>query len=229
MATFRFAPAMDNMKSQFDYYNGYVALASSSSTEATWSDAKTMNWFTIEGEGLTFEAGKLVAGEIAKITFEDVAGTDYLVVKGSHDTKMLGESIQLGTITFQNTINDGNDRMVGNFRDDAITGGDGNDRLFGAKGNDSFMGGAGKDIMTGGSGADVFMFQGKMSWSGPDGHDVIKDFDAHGKGQDQLAINGEVTDLYRDGKNTVIEVDNDLTLTLLHVKPSEITAADFLG
>lgn len=231
MATFKFATAMGDLKSQFDYYKGDVALTSNSSTVARWTDPMTLNSFTIEGDGLTFEAGMLVGGTIEKITFEDVEGADYMVVRGEHDTKMIGESIELGTIWFQNTINDGNDRIIGNIHNDALTGGDGKDRIFGGQGDDSIMGSAGRDILTGGEGADTFLFEGKMTWGGPDGHDVIRDFDAHGGGQnqDQLAINGEITDMYRDGKHTIIEVDNDLTLTLLHIKPSEITNADFLG
>lgn len=55
------------------------------------------------------------------------------MVKGEHDTKALGESIQLGTIWFQNTINDGNGRIVGNIHNDALTGGDGKDRISGGK------------------------------------------------------------------------------------------------
>lgn len=91
------------------------------------------------------------------------------------------------------------------------------------------MGSAGKDVLTGGEGSDLFMFEGKMSGGGPDGHDIIRAFDRAWRWQDHLSINGEMTDMYRDGKNTVIEVDNDITLTLLHIKPSEITDADFLG
>lgn len=76
MATFKYAHAMGDMKSQFDYYKGDVTLTSSSSTAAKWTDAMTLNSFTIEGEGLTFEAGRLVAGTIEKITFKDVEGAD---------------------------------------------------------------------------------------------------------------------------------------------------------
>ena len=85
--------------------------------------------------------------------------------------------------------------------------------------------------MTGGAGSDTFIFEGKFSFGGADGHDVITDFDANGGGanQDYLNVIGEVTDIYRDGKNTVIEVDHDLTLTLLNVKRSDISEADFIG
>jgi Ca2+-binding RTX toxin-like protein len=231
MAKFQYKPAMGETMTLHQYFPGELELSpNSSKTEAKWIDGDSLASFTIEGKGLKFVEGILVSGTIEKITFEDVEGADYLVVKGEHNTKNIGQAISQGMLELQNAINDGSDKMIGTSHGDFLEGGSGKDRLFGGDGNDTVWGNAGKDILTGGAGSDVFIFEGAMSWGGPDGHDVVTDFDANGGGanQDYLSVSGEVTDIYKDGKNTVIEVDNELTLVLLNVKRSNISEDDFL-
>ena len=48
----------------------------------------------------------------------------------------------------------GNDRIIGNTRDEVICGRGGNDRLFGRRGGDRLNGGSGSDVLVGGPGKD---------------------------------------------------------------------------
>ena len=63
-----------------------------------------------------------------------------------------------------------------------------------------------------------------------DGHDVVRDFDASGGGNNQDYIGVESLndfDIVKDGNNTVIEFESGDTLTLLDVRKSQVTDADF--
>ena len=87
---------------------------------------------------------------------------------------------------------DGSDLIVGNIGDDIINGGTGNDRLFGERDDDRLDGGAGDDFLNGGSGDDILIGR-----SGDDilfdltGDDILRAGDGDdvllgGFGQDQL-------------------------------------------
>lgn len=80
----------------------------------------------------------------------------------------------------------GNDIVIGNEADNALTGHRGSDRLIGGGGDDVLSGGAGKDRLQGDDGADLFVFG---SVRGRIGSDVIVDFDlAEGDKIDVSAI-----------------------------------------
>jgi Ca2+-binding RTX toxin-like protein len=66
--------------------------------------------------------------------------------------------------------------LIGNARDNTITGGEGDDRLVGNNGNDTLTGGAGRDVMIGGAQADQFVFQALSDSVVGGGRDLIKDF-----------------------------------------------------
>jgi Ca2+-binding RTX toxin-like protein len=135
----------------------------------------------------------------------------------------------------------GNDRLSGGNAGDLIyggpgadqlIGGDGNDLLFGLGGPDRLSGGDGADVLTGGTqndrmaggaGSDRFVF-----YAG-NGQDVVTDF---GRGGDRLVIFGadsisDLTILRTQGGDTRISYGGTVIL-LDGVRPSEITAADFL-
>lgn len=77
----------------------------------------------------------------------------------------------------------------------------------------------------GGSGSDTFYFETKSSNYAGDGHDIITDFK---DGEDLIGNAYDfVLDIHKDGKNTVIEFEGGGTFTLLNVKASSITEADF--
>lgn len=181
---------------------------------------------------MKFESGVLVSGTVEKIVFEDFEGADYMVVTGEIDASKIGSYIDDGMNYFQHAIRAGADKIIGGSHDDYMDAGAGRDRVLGREGDDIIFGGAGRDKVTGGAGSDTFMFEGKMSFGGPDGHDVITDFDANGGGDQQdylLLLDGGITDIRKDGKNTIIEIDEDYSITLLNVKPKEITVDDFVS
>jgi hypothetical protein len=116
----------------------------------------------------------------------------------------------------------GNDKLYGLGGDDLLSGGAGNDRLIGADGNDSLIGGAGRNILQGGAGIDLFVLSRK-------GTQVIKDFQ---NGIDRLGLSDKLTfgqlDIVRNGRNTLIEHNNNIIAILDNVKKSQITRADFV-
>ena len=118
---------------------------------------------------------------------------------------------------------DGNDILDGGGGNDTLDGGDGNDILDGNDDNDTLDGGRGDDRLVGGAGSDLFIFT-----SG--GDDTIADFDATGGGSGQDYIGVESMNNFKirdDGDDVVIRFDNGDTLTLLDVKHTVVTDADF--
>lgn len=107
-------------------------------------------------------------------------------------------------------------------KSDYLTGGMGDDTIDGGKGDDQIYGGKGHDHMHGGAGSDQFLFS-------PDS-DVVDDFDANGGGekQDYIVGNFKDIDIAKSSDGVVLTMDDGSTMTLLHVKASEITAADFI-
>lgn len=75
----------------------------------------------------------------------------------------------------------GRDDLRGRSGDDILDGGRGGDHLSAGPGRDRIDGGRGEDTLRGGQGADAFVF------SGGDGRDRIRDFDA---GVDRLIFEG---------------------------------------
>ena len=108
-------------------------------------------------------------------------------------TGTTGRDFLRGSLFRENQIygDDGNDIIIGGWRDDQLAGGagrdrlfglsgrdslegnDGNDFLFGGRGNDELSGGPGRDVLFGGQGTDVFVY------NTGDGADHVKDFAAH--------------------------------------------------
>lgn len=87
---------------------------------------------------------------------------------------------------------DGNDRLFGQGGDDYLNGGNGNDELVGSDGSDSLDGGSGNDVLSGGDGSD--------SLDGGAGNDRLRG----GDGDDLL--NGGVGDfspVFADGRDRI--------------------------
>ncbi|MDB5554889.1 MAG: Alkaline metalloproteinase [Rhizobium sp.] len=143
-------------------------------------------------------------------------------------------AIARGTVIESALGGSADDTMIGNKvtnslsafgGDDTLRGGGGNDKLLGGIGLDLLNGGTGKDRLTGGADVDLFFFQRGY------GRDVITDFDA--KGGDGLQdfiqiVEGAKFDIERNGHDTVIDFGKGSTLTLLDVKASQVTEADFV-
>ena len=214
----------------FDRWNGNQSnmdeIVSISETKIVIGTDEPNRFMVFTGTGLEVEDGVFVGGTIDSMSLVDQKDRPLTIATGLY-SDMIGAdatSIQgiltaaTGNKEFRDTIVIGTDSD-----DDHLTTASGDDILRGRKGNDVLEGGEGNDRLFGGNGNDVFVF------NTGDGQDTIMDFDAtHAGGQDLIRADFEdVIDIYRDGKNTVIDFDNGDTLTLIGIKPNQINEHDF--
>ncbi|KLN58901.1 hypothetical protein WH96_20520 [Kiloniella spongiae] len=123
----------------------------------------------------------------------------------------------------------GDDILSGGAGDDVLDGDVGQDILKGEEGNDSLIGGVGNDILEGGTGNDSFIFKENLS------HDTITDFVAGVGSEDSIRIEGlnistfdAVIQLAEQvGNDTVINIDDDNSITLKDVQKTALHADDF--
>jgi Ca2+-binding RTX toxin-like protein len=111
----------------------------------------------------------------------------------------------------------------------STTGTAGSDVIIGTGGDDIIDGRGGHDLICGGAGADNFKFAACA------GHSVIGDFTS---GQDHLDLSSIVTTndvnawiathVTACGQDTLIAVDDDLTITLQNVRPTSLSSSDFI-
>ena len=138
----------------------------------------------------------------------------------------LGEAIGDRLVGIENLIGSAfDDAMKGNGLANRLDGGDGNDLLIGGAGDDLLIGGLGDDELIGGLGDDVFIFS-----TGDDGTKTILDFEP---GSDTIDLSGRDVSgagllVQADGSNTVITVDDDLSITLVGVQPDDVDDASFI-
>ena len=120
----------------------------------------------------------------------------------------------------------GRDILDGQGGDDFVFGEAGNDRLFGGIGRDHLAGGEGDDRMSGGLSGDTYAF-------GPDtGRDTITGWEgAHTIDLSKVvgfatfaAVKAATT---QNGNSTVITLSSDDSITLEHLRPSELHASNF--
>ncbi|QUS56811.1 calcium-binding protein [Pseudovibrio brasiliensis] len=113
--------------------------------------------------------------------------------------------------------------------DHIIFAGAGDDIIESGGGDDQIHGQAGSDTLTGGEGNDAFYFGANF------GKDVIKDFTAGAGSVDTIHFSEGTFDSYADviaaasevGGDTVIQLDNDNSLTLQNVSIADLRADDF--
>jgi Ca2+-binding RTX toxin-like protein len=167
------------------------------------------------GAGVTVDLGAGTAsdgsgGSDTLSGFENAAGS-------AHDDSLTGDA--------------GANLIEGGDGNDTIAGGDGDDTLSGGLGADSLAGGAGDDSLTGGAGDDLFVIENDA------GDIVITDFTPGNNSDDVIdlsAIGGfaSVFDVWgaattTDG-NTVIDLGNGSTLTLIGVNEFSLRGSDFI-
>jgi len=121
----------------------------------------------------------------------------------------------------------GNDILVGDTLPSTF-----NDVIYGYAGNDTLEGRKGDDILAGGSGADIFIYQ-----SGPNGHDVIFDFDPAGGDVVRLSkiILGQknFAGLYRNisdnpANEAVLKLADGGSITFAGISKAKLGYDDFL-
>ena len=167
----------------------------------------------------------ITSGEVDDITFFNDNGK---VLGSAHNVDLSGDrlSSQLldhGVDAMMRSVLNHQDTVYGSAQTDVLFGGRDEDILRGRGGSDELDGGKGDDRLVGGSGSDLFIFT-----SG--GDDTIADFDSTGGGNGQDYIGVESMNGFKvrdDGDDVVIKWDNGDTLTLLVVKNTTNTDADF--
>lgn len=117
---------------------------------------------------------------------------------------------------------DGKDWLTGNEGNDTLTGGAGKDKLEGGAGNDTLTGGSGADKLWGGAGADTFVF------SGNHGLDKIYDFE---DGVDIFYMSSEdfagLEFVQSNDDVIIMNEDKDSLIWVYDTDVSKITEADF--
>ena len=186
---------------------------------------------TMEGRGFTYKNGMLVGGIIKKVTYQDEDGNDLAVYTGlnSNIAKIADSSQDFAP--FQNLLLKGDDVVTGSREADVLFGGAGDDVIKGFNGADIIAGGRGNDTLTGDLGNDEFNLQAA---TGSVGNDVITDFEAGvvvvgGIAQDLLIVDKlpDLTRMEQVGADTVIDLGDGFSVTLLNVLTGDITQDDF--
>ena len=124
---------------------------------------------------------------------------------------------------------DGDDFVIAGGGNDNIALGSGDDRVFAGSGNDTIDAGAGDDILSGGAGNDVFVFTNESGANtitdfGRSGGDDLIDLEAFGFED----INSVLGAAEQDGRDVVITLDDDTSITLQNTSLSSLDASDFL-
>lgn len=192
---------------------------------AVYLDTDSGNRIVIEGSGFSYSGDMITSGEVDDITFLNDNGK---VLGSAHNVDLSGDrlSSQLldhGVNAMMRSVLNHQDTVYGSAQADVLFGGRDEDILRGRGGSDELDGGKGDDRLVGGGGSDLFIFT-----SG--GDDTIADFDSTGGGNGQDYIGVESMNGFKvrdDGDDVVIKWDNGDTLTLLDVKHTTITDADF--
>ena len=108
-------------------------------------------------------------------------------------------------------------KIIGNAKNNFLSGGNGKDSLDGGKGADTLHGGKGADTLTGGEGRDVFVY------ADGDGGDVITDYVS---GEDVIKLtSGTVKDYSVKNGDAMLKIGSG-TITLKSVGTSAISVLD---
>lgn len=210
----------------YDDFYGMAYLGHDKGTAIYASNAS--RHIEISGSLKYDEDGSIDGGKVNAVTFYDDR-TDSICAKV---TGLSFNAVQLDaflranqTHHFVEKIFSRNDTINGSKLDDgSLDGYNGSDRINGKAGNDVINGNGGNDRMTGGVGSDLFVFQDLS------GRDAITDFDAKGGGLDQDYIQADVDDIrmiVKSGHDAIIKFVGGDQVTLLDVRPADITPDDF--
>ena len=118
----------------------------------------------------------IITGGLADDTLNGGVGIDTV----SYQSSTVGVTVNLATITAQNTVGAGTDtltnfeNLIGSDYNDTLTGNSLNNILEGGLGNDIINGGTGIDTLSGKEGSDIFIFNTALSSS--TNIDTILDF-----------------------------------------------------
>jgi Ca2+-binding RTX toxin-like protein len=192
---------------------------------AVYLDTDSGNRIVLDGSGFSYKGDMIKSGEVNEITFLNGNGKEFGVAASVDVSAERLSSLLLdsGVNAMMRAALKHEDTIYGSAQADILFGGGDEDILRGRGGGDELDGGQGDDRLVGGGGSDLFIFT-----SG--GDDTIADFDSTGGGSGQDHIGVESMNGFKvrdDGDDVVIRFDNGDTLTLLDVKHTTITDADF--
>jgi Ca2+-binding RTX toxin-like protein len=207
------------------YTTETLDLQTDRANKAVYVDTDSGNKIIIEGAGFSYDGEIIEKGRIEEITFVNGTGDEFAVTTHVNmgaerlSSLLLGDGVQ----SMMRVALRQDDVIYGSANADVLFGSAGDDVLKARAGADELDGGKGDDRLIGGGGSDLFIFVAG-------GDDVVSDFDATGGGDAQDYIGVESMDGIRirdHGDDVVVHFDNGDSLTLLDVKRSAVSEADF--
>ena len=182
------------------------------------------SYLELKGQGLRYENGEIVGGTITSMTQYNAEGVKYCALSDMNFSAAdLPDIVTAWAYFTAQAMLKGNDKITGSSRNEIMEGMGGRDIINARGGNDAILGSKGNDLITGGAGADEFYLQDLA------GHDTITDFNSKGidlSTHDHILSDGESYTARQRGDDTLIEFDNNTSVTLLDFKKSQLDAGD---
>lgn len=221
----------------FDATN--VSVLKHSGSQAVYQDNNTGDRWQVTGTNLQYDGNKaLVGGTISQMQELDDHGKPFVTYTNFSFDVAAGKPLFETENNLFLAVTQGNDKLTGSNAADYMNAGPGNDHSKGGKGNDDLRGEDGNDVLNGGAGDDFIwggrdtdrMTGGKghdmFQYLHGEGHDTITDFNVK---QDRLSADYDgILSVSKSAHDTIIDFGNGDTLTLLHIKPQQVTEDIFV-
>lgn len=216
-----------------------ASVVQHSPSKVIYEDNDTGDQWLLKGRNLQYDnSGALVGGTITQMQELDSQGKPFVTFsKFSFDVAPSKQLFETETNLFL-SVTQGKDKLIGSVGADYMNAGQGNDHSAGGKGNDDLRGEDGSDVLNGGAGDD-FIWAGRdtdimTGGTGKDmfqylhgeGHDTITDFNVK---EDMLSADYDgILSINKSGHDTVIDFGSGDTLTLLDVRPQQVSGDIFV-
>jgi Ca2+-binding RTX toxin-like protein len=210
-----------------------------SASKAVYEDNDTGDRWLLKGRGLQYDmSGALIGGTVTQMQELDSHGKPFVSFTNFSFDVAAGKPLFETENNLFLAVTHGKDKLIGSKGADYMNGGQGNDHSNGGRGNDDLRGEDGNDVLNGGAGDD-FIWAGRgtdtmTGGTGKDmfqylhgeGHDTITDFNVN---EDTLSADYDgILSIRKSGHDTVIDFGDGDTLTLLHIKPQQVTEDIFI-
>lgn len=216
-----------------------ISILQHSTSKILYKDNDSGDRWLVKGEGLAYGVnGELVGGTITQMQELDKHGTPFVTYDKFSFDVVAGKQLPETESNVFFFATQGDDKLVGSKGADVMEAGQGNDHSSGGKGRDHLLGQDGNDVLDGGNGND-FIWGGRDTdtMTGGAGHDVFQYL--HGDGQDTItdfnvkedtlsADYDSIVSTKKSGHDTVIDFGDGDMLTLLHIKPNQVTEDIFV-
>lgn len=207
-----------------DFFELFATI-SKSKTQTTLESSFHDVQFAFEGKAFTYDGtGTVLSGQLETVKLVDLElGLAAKITDANFNFGIYQDENPLDGENFLKALLSGNDTIIGSKNHDWLEGFGGRDKLFGGGSYDIIDGGAGKDILAGAGGMDIFYFGDN------EGNDVVTDFDAVGGGRKQDYFSGGFeggVEFVKDGKNTLMVMEDGTTITFLGVRFGDLGIED---